>query len=263
YNDYIQFENGDGNNARFDLSALSANRDFILPNTSGTIALLSDITSALAAYLKLNGSAPMTGDLDMNTNNVAVKTSKIKTASGRLEWYLGLDKLTHDLSDISGGLGSYLQTWRAKAGTVAHLDDIVNPIIGALSTETSHTATTVETFIDGFMIPANTLEAGDYIEIRYAMSKVGSAGTAILRARVNTTGGTVGGDTIVYKSVTAYMPNPSNDVTMLKVISGANHLFYIGDIDWGVDQYVDITMQLADASDLLKIESFYIKRYKP
>ena len=245
YNDYIQFENGDGNNARFDLSALSANRDFILPNTSGTIALtsdlatylplsggtmggdinmqfhklvftsyngqiqsggrllltdgvksmglefsavtgsknimfqdasgtialLSDITSSLADYLKLDGTTPMTGDLDMQTN--AVKTNEIKTAAGRLNWLAGLDSLIHDFTSwVGGGGGNFTQIWRPKQGTVAHLDDIKYPYQFAASDEVtpliadpSQAAYTdymaYELTVNSVMINVNTAPTGD------------------------------------------------------------------------------------------------------
>src|SRR5690606_6737210 len=132
------------------------------------------VNNAIAARLKLDGSTPMTGDLDMTTNNVAIKTNKIKTTAALLEWYLGLDKLVHDFSAIAGGLGSYLQTWRAKAGTVAHLDDISYQF--AASDETSALvadgATAVYTdymavpiALASVMINVNTAPTGDNIVV--------------------------------------------------------------------------------------------------
>lgn len=129
------------NNADFDLafslSGLTASRQWTIQDKPIIVAGLDDIANALADYLKLDGTTPMTGDLDMLTNGVAVRTDDIKTSLGVLDLIYGADKLSLDFSAISGGLGSYLQTFRAKAGIVAHLDDIPHSYQFAASDETT------------------------------------------------------------------------------------------------------------------------------
>jgi len=120
------------------LYSTTANRFRYYEHVGGvweTIALLSD----LSPYLKLDGTTPMTGDLDMTTNAVAVKTTKIETLVGRLDWLAGLDSLIHDFTSwVGGGGASHTQTWRAKSGVVAHLDDIPkHSYMFAASDETS------------------------------------------------------------------------------------------------------------------------------
>lgn len=137
----------------------------------------------------------------------------------------------------------------------------ISPIVGALDSEPSHTGDTAETLVGSILIPANTLQQGDFIEINYALSKVGFAGTSILRARVDTSPA-VGGDVIIYKETAGFVANPTNDMSMLKVIPGSDTLFYLGGIDWTVNQYINVTIQLNNAADLLTVESFYIKRYQ-
>ena len=113
---------------------ISADRTQIFQDADGTIALLSD----LSPYLKLDGTTPMKGNLDMTSNAVAVITKKIQTNDGILDLLYGSDILKLDFSAIGAGIGSYLQTWRAKAGTVAHLDDIPkHSYMFAASDETS------------------------------------------------------------------------------------------------------------------------------
>ena len=119
------------------LYSTTANRFRYYEHVGGvweTIALLSD----LSPYLKLDGTTPMTGNLDMTSNAVAVITKKIQTNDGILDLLYGSDILKLDFSAIGAGKGSYLQTWRAKAGTVAHLDDIPkHSYMFAASDETS------------------------------------------------------------------------------------------------------------------------------
>lgn len=115
---------------------LTGDWEALFPNKNITVAGLDDIANALADYLKLDGTTPMTGDLDMTTNSVAVQTNKIKTVAGRLDWLAGLDSLIHDFTSwVGGGGANFTQTWRAKSGTVAHLDDIKNSYQFAASDE--------------------------------------------------------------------------------------------------------------------------------
>jgi hypothetical protein len=61
---YFAVNNGPTIRALFNVSALTANRDFALPNASGTLAL----TSNLSSYLPLAGGT-LTGNLDIRASN--------------------------------------------------------------------------------------------------------------------------------------------------------------------------------------------------
>lgn len=134
-------------------------------------------------------------------------------------------------------------------------------LIGKMDGEPSHTGNTDETLVGSILIPANTIIDSDFIEINHVFSKVGSVNSAILRARVSNSE-EVGGDAIVYKSISAYTPNPTGTTNLLKSIPGANTLFYIGDVDWTIDKYINVTIQLNDAADMVKVESFYLKLFR-
>lgn len=126
-NDVVNMRNNADFDLTFALSGLTASRQLTFQDKAITVAGLVDITNALLAYLKLDGTTPMTGDLDMLTNGVAVRTDEIKTSLGLLELIYGIDSLIFDLSSVSGGGGaSYTQTFRSKSGTIAHLDDLNN-----------------------------------------------------------------------------------------------------------------------------------------
>ena len=66
-------------------AALSANA----PTALNPFATTADLTNALAGYLKLDGTTPMTGDLDMLINGVAVRTDDVKTSLGVLDLFYG------------------------------------------------------------------------------------------------------------------------------------------------------------------------------
>lgn len=180
-------------------AAINADRTQSFQNADGTIALLTDITSALAAYLKLDGSTPMTGDLDMLTNSVAVRTNEIETSAGRLDWTTGLDALIHDFTAwVGGGGATFTQTWRGKSGTVAHLDDITGTkyveefipgTVGVANTITHGLASEdliVQLWHNNKLITANTVEVIDTnnIEITFTGSNPAEVSPALVKVTI-------------------------------------------------------------------------------
>lgn len=238
------------------------------------------VNNAIAARLKLDGTTPMTGDLDMTTNNVAVQTNKIKTAAGILELLLGTDILKLDFSAISGGSGSYLQTFRAKAGTVAHLDDIKN-FNFIEHTEASHTGNTTETVLHTIEIPPNTIGVGDCLNSYIQAIAVGLNGVKTWRVYISPNPSLTGAELIYNFSTNnlRYMISRKMWVGVGSVIKqfrlpaqNISHGLYGSDdsgvadtaiIDFTTTKYLVVSVQLDNAADVATLRMSNLLVSKP
>jgi hypothetical protein len=174
-----------------------ANINLALPDFSGTLALLSDITSALTGYateLYVNSQGFITNvitALGYTPENVANKATNLTspdntkypttqavadglsgkedtiTAGTTSQYYRG-DKTFQTLDKTAVGLGN-----------VDNTSDLNKPISTATQTALdkfqvfgkyeliTHTGTVVKTLVASFVIPANTVEVGDALCLKY------------------------------------------------------------------------------------------------
>lgn len=247
-----------------EFSAVTGSKTLMFQNASGTIALLSDTTNKLPL-----AGGTMTGELDMTTNNVAVKTNEIKTAFRLLEWtYSGLGKIIHDFTSVALPGINFTQTWRAKTGTVAHLDDIQNKVL-IDDTEITHTGSTTETIMKIIEIPP--LEVGDYFECHVTTKKETIIAQMYTKIRVGSSP-TISGSTIIdnyntnnrtHKHSGLYFVKSDTEIMSLFNKLDNNTSAYpngnnnnilsdlIGAMDRTVTNYIMFTSQLDDASELV------------
>lgn len=239
------------------------------------------VNNAIAARLKLDGSTPMTGDLDMTTNNVAVKTDNIKTTGGILNWLAGIDSLIHDFSAWIGGGASFTQTWRAKNGTVAHLDDSHYYVVGVHNEDVSHMGTS-EAVLATILIPADTYIADDMFILDVINGKIGNTtGNCFVKCYINTSPNLVGSPQMIaqqqfnatHKSggtgrkmlvrggslINAFTASNTFENYYQRTINSPN---LISSLDFTTDQYLVITGVSGDAADGAVFHSCVLSRLR-
>ena len=158
----------------------------------------------------------------------------------------------------NGGLPSYRLLY-------LHILRLVNLVTG----------TTVNTFNDGFLIPANTVRTGDIVNFTVRLVKTGTSGTSIVRLYIGT-GMNISGS-LIATSVTNTAANiaiemrrkmyvrpvpgfnPINEIsavaTALQTDDGlVSTVVYSGlTIDWTTDRYLTCGLQLGNATDQLRL----------
>lgn len=313
-NDVVNMRNNADFDLTFALTGLTASRQWTIQDKPITVAGLDDIAQAIAnlidsspgaldtlnelaaalgddpnfattvnnsiaARLKLDGTTPMTGDLNMTTNSLAVQTNKIKTAAGLLEWYLGSDKLIHDFSAITGGIGGYTLNWRAKSGVPAMVDDIKNHYF-IEHTETSHTGNTTETVLHTIEIPAGTIEIGDLLESYFQATAVGLADVKTFRIYISPNPSLTGAVQIynfftnhlnymilrnmwvgVGSVIKQYLLPTTNTANWFG--SGTSGITDTAAIDFTTTKHLVVSVQLADASDSVTLRMSNLQVLKP
>jgi hypothetical protein len=135
---------------------------------------------------------------------------------------------------------------------------------------TAVTGTTSNTFCKALLIPANTFVAGDLPSVNTRITVTGANGTRTARMYLNTAASLAGSPVLVGTSLSAassapttgiqrvlaieattgantYVPNSSNNVSIetLNFTSAESTLT----IDWTVDQYLVVSIQLGNGSD--------------
>ncbi|MDT8413215.1 MAG: hypothetical protein RQ875_12180 [Vicingaceae bacterium] len=237
------------------------------------------VNNAIADKLSLSGGT-MTGDIDFTTNDVALQTDKIKTSVGRFDWLAGLDSLIHDFTSwIGGGGSSYTQIWRPKHGTVAHLDDIGVKILGIDVSNPSHTGSLVDTVLVIIPIPAGEIQVGDVLktEVLYRKNLISGCKP---RAYLNTSPDLSGAPVRLWAQNTAarqfnynrtyyidslssmksyyafnfvYKDAPTSDTTA--TLTSGEYA-----VDWSIDQYFIVSIELNDITDVGYISGAILER---
>jgi len=131
--------------------------------------------------------------------------------------------------------------------------------------DSSVTGTTSQTIVDSLLIPAGTGGIGKAIIYFPRFRKTGTAGTVLLRGYINTSA-TVGGSNFyapaIYSAATLkatankfgliksttnteFFSNVAEDLSVISSTSAVSTF----NIDWTVDQYLVVTVQLTSAAD--------------
>jgi hypothetical protein len=137
------------------------------------------------------------------------------------------------------------------------------------------TSTLVNTFSDGFLIPANTIRTGDIVNITVRTAKSGTAGSSVVRLYIGTgmdisgtliaTSTTHGASTVVTqmdrKLYVRPVPgfSPINEIystsTALQTDTGLLSTVALSGltIDWTIDRYLTCGLQLGNTGDQIRI----------
>lgn len=227
----------------------------------------------LSGFLKLIGGT-MSGTIEMSGNRVN---------NPLLTWVDGIVKISrsaiHPLLklDFSYITSNRTIVFQDKDHTIAGLDDIKNIAVVLTTTPLSHTGSTTETIKYTEQIPANTFTTHDKITKEILASAIGLGGNKTIKCYVNTTPNLSGTPVLIStystnnlgyslissffvdsnSSMKAYKPGTSNLSTYWGSSNASLGTFAI---NWGVSQYLVVTVQLAVNTDIIQLESIYLKR---
>ena len=154
----------------------------------------------------------------------------------------------------------------AYGGSPAKWRHVKIPVINKIKITdgTAVTGTTLNTYTDSVLIPANTVAVGDVIIFRNRVKKTGVLGLLSVRAYVNTTAA-VGGSNVAissnantarYSQMTRSLAvKTSTNTESFPIVGGFTDDAQTGtvvvssNIDWTVDQYLVISVQNTSAAD--------------
>ena len=142
----------------------------------------------------------------------------------------------------------------------------------------SVTSTTSETILDSVLIPANTFKLYDVFGIEARVRKSNTNGNMTMRIRINTSNSIVG-SILIAQSATIFanlfglditrrlcIKNLTSDTEALNSASTnissdigmSTQGFSNHSINWASNQYVIVTIQLANGSDVARLRHLYI-----
>jgi hypothetical protein len=190
---------------------------------------------------------------------------------------IGFDDL-HNMNQTNSEAAGQVMTW--QSGGFGQFVTPPYPIVRKSSVPQSVTGTTAQTILQSIYIPANTFAAGDIIECRYRITKVGTAGGWVGRINVNTSNTIAGATIIQTNSMTSailfasYLRhlNIINAVTQtqhwavtssvaLDIVTPNATAVSLTAIDWTVDQYIFTTISLSSALDTGQSSFLLVTKY--
>lgn len=144
------------------------------------------------------------------------------------------------------------------------------------NTALSLTGTTNETQISSFLIPANTLQANDILEIWVILSKSGTAGSMTLRVNANTTDDLTGDTTLLTNTsiMTGLFSGTTRKIHILSTSSqysfpttsslndDASTVSVTGtslSVDFTQNQYITLSIQLANSGDTATLRGWFVE----
>lgn len=175
---------------------------------------------------------------------------------------------------------AFNKNFGTTSGTVAEGDDVrflKNITLLQSTTTASHTGGTTETVLYTGLVPANTFTTHDKIFQEILATAVGIAGIKTIRTYFNTTANLAGTpvlfstyftNNLLYSLVrggwitsTTTMKGYLLGTSNLSIFTGSsNGAMGTFTIDWAVDQYLVLSVQLASAADAFQLEGISLKR---
>jgi hypothetical protein len=185
-------------------------------------------------------------------------------------------------NDIQGITLSALQSIRRNAGNTAfeaYTPSSGGSVVFRDSIPASHTGDLINTQIKSFLIPANTLTVGDMFEYYVTFFHPGFAAVATARFYVNTTNSLSGANLLgicTIASFVSYMAyGRTNNIlsttdtrvsnnTVGTIFTPQHAISGVGttslNVNWTVDQYFLISVQLGNASQTITYQSMYMTK---
>ncbi len=226
---------------------------------------LSTNTGLIADYRQIGGIGSaawgsITGTLSDQTD--------LQTALNGKQASLGFtpENVANKQTDLTASATKYPTVDAVNTGLATRRKQIQSTGIGTVVT-----GTTSNTFCKEVLIPANTFAAGDIPMITIRTFKSGTAGIITTRVYANTTSGTIAGGVLMATNATTAGTNLvlglSRNIA-IQATSGANNVVMAPvtvsnsieeaqstsaesslTIDWSVNQYIQVGIQLAAGSD--------------
>lgn len=230
------------------------------------------VTNAIAAKLSLSGGT-MTGNIDMGVYQLILQYLKV---TGN-QLYLVNSSNFAAILDISGITSNKNIVIQNKNHTLAGLDDIKNITVVLNTTPSSHTGDINETVKFTESIPAGTYTTHDKIIQEILASAIGSFGIKTIKTYINTTANLAGTpilistystNNLIYSllssffvdsnsSMKSYKPGSSNAATYWGSSNSSLGSFAI---NWTIQQYLVVTVQLASSTDVIQLEGIFLNR---
>jgi hypothetical protein len=219
--------------------------------TSGTITKVEGTEAALASFPTQPADTALVG-------YVLVGDASIGTTPDLSGYLLKSDKAT--ASDVRTRTNDaiYLTPYSIR---------FMRWLIAYQNTSSSVTGTTAQTIVANLLIPANTMGANSSLEIKLQATKSGSSGTMTPRVYISPTSNNFGVG-VAFSALTAFnsttrsnsyrlllvnknsvsINNMQDITTRFPEIDSTNTLL-ARNINFAVDQYVIVTIQLANSGD--------------
>lgn len=174
---------------------------------------------------------------------------------------------------------AFNKNFGTTSGTVCEGNDSrldKDKTIALTVTPASHTGNTTETVKYTVSIPANTFTTGDRIYQEILATAIGSAGVKTIRTYINDTAdlvtpvliSTYFTNNLAYSLTSSFFVDSSSTMKSYK-LGSTNAAVFTGSsnaaigtytIDWTVQQYLVLSVQLATGTDLIQLEALILKR---
>lgn len=174
---------------------------------------------------------------------------------------------------------AFNKNFGTTSGTVCEGNDSrlnKDKTIALTVTSASHTGNTTETVKYTVSIPANTFTTGDRIYQEILATAIGGAGVKTIRTYINNTAdlvtpvliSTYFTNNLAYSLTSSFFVDSSSTMKSYK-LGSTNTAVFTGSsntaigtysIDWTIDQYLVLSVQLANSADLIQLEALIFKR---
>lgn len=158
-------------------------------------------------------------------------------------------------------------------------EDVGNITVVLNTTSVSHTGNTNETILYTEVIPSDTFGLNTKLNQEVLLSAIGLGGVKTIKSYINTTNNLTGSpvlistyftNNLVYSllssffvdstsSMKSYKPGTSNSATFW---GSGNGLIGTFAINWAIEQFLIVTVQLANGTDLIQLDGVFIERKK-
>lgn len=201
----------------------------------------------------------------------------------------GIEILKTDTSPVSGGglaapIGSQANavdgsgiSYKVGAGDTDWISASGNITVVLSTTPASHTGDTIETVKYTASIPVNTYTTHDKITQEILASAIGTSGIKTIKTYINTTPdlsgtpiltSTYSTNNLGYSLLSSFFVDSNSSMKSYKP-GNANSATYWGSsnaslgsfaINWTIQQYLVVTVQLAYSTDIIQLEGIFLNR---
>lgn len=230
------------------------------------------ITGLIAAKASLSGFT-MAGNITMGGYQLIAQY--LKTVSDELQLVnSGNFAAVLNIAALTANRNIVIQN---KDHTIAGLDDIKDITIVSSTTPSSHTGDINETVKFTESIPAGTYITHDKIIQEILASAIGSSGIKTIRTYINTTANLAGTPILIstystnnlgYSLISSFFVDSKSSMKSYKP-GNSNLATYWGSsnaslgrfaINWTIQQYLVVTVQLAYSTDIIQLEGIFLNR---
>lgn len=240
-----------------------ADRDYgsITTSSSGTTWIIDNlaVSNAMLANSTISGISLGSNLADLTATNSTITFSGTYNGSTARTIGLNLGNANTWTQDQSVPDEAYGATWDGSTEVPtknAVYDKIqAHPFDFGTTTDVSHTGNTTETISTSISIPANTLVAGDIIEVVWRYRKTGTAGTLVPRVYFNTSAA-IGGSTLAASSINSAALY--GEFSRWFIVKSATTIESFNNAQTNVDDVVQSTSAVSTATVDLTVQNYLV-----